>query len=192
MKHLKATLCAAAATLATMAPQAFAADGTITFTGAVSGQTCTVNGSTSGSDFTVALPAVRAASLDADGDTAGRTPFTIALTSCNPTTGTVAVHFETGANTDVVTGRLRNTVVTTAATETAAAVTGAGNVQVGLLNADQSAIVLGAAFGAQNSQTVALASGAANLQYYAQYVATGAAATAGTLSTSTTYTIVYP
>ena len=51
-------------------------------------------------------------------------------------------------------------------------------------------IKLGAERASQNSKSVALANGAAKLDYLAEYVATGAA-TAGDLSTSATYSIVY-
>ncbi|MWL86411.1 MULTISPECIES: fimbrial protein [unclassified Cupriavidus] len=192
MRYLKATLFAAAASLATIAPQAFAADGTITFTGAVSAQTCTVAGPGGNTDFSVTLPTVRAAALSADGDTAGRTPFNVQFTGCNPTTGNVAVYFEPSASMDVATGRLRNMFQTVPATETTPAVNPAGNVQIGVLNADLSQIMMGSAFGTQNSQTVPLAAGAATLRYFAQYVATGGGASAGQISSTATYSVVYP
>ncbi|PRE84487.1 fimbrial protein, partial [Burkholderia gladioli] len=62
-------------------PFVFAADGTITFMGNVTAQTCTINGNGSGSkNFTVTLPTVSASSLATAGATAGATPFNIALT----------------------------------------------------------------------------------------------------------------
>ena len=62
--------------------------------------------------------------------------------------------------------------------------------QVRLLNADQSAIDVSKAAGAQSSAPVAISSGAANLNYFAQYYAIGQA-TAGTVSTSVQFTMQY-
>lgn len=52
---------------------AYAADGTITITGKVLENTCTLGG-TSG-DYTVPLPTVIKTALDVSGRTAGDTPF---------------------------------------------------------------------------------------------------------------------
>ncbi|ELA01380.1 fimbrial protein [Cupriavidus metallidurans] len=192
MKHIRTKILATSLLLATMSPAAFAVDGTITFTGRVTGQTCTISGNgRPAGDFTIVLPTVTASTLNTAGNIAGRTPFNIRLTNCNPNTGNVAVHFEPGAAVDLGTGRLKNTVVNSPASGSTPAITGASNVQIGLLNSDMTNINVGAAFASQNSQRVAITSGAATLQYYAQYVATGAA-TLGTLQTSATYSIVYP
>lgn len=191
MKNARKKLLAASLLLAAASPAAFAADGTITFNGRITAQTCRIAGNGGAANFTVTLPTVSASTLRANGNAAGRTPFDIRLTNCTPNTGNVAVFFESGPNVDLATGRLRNTVTAVAATGNTPAVVPATNVQVALLNADLSAISVGAAFAAQNTQRVALAGGAATLQYYAQYVATGAS-TAGTLSTTSQYSIVYP
>ena len=157
-----------------------AADGTININGAVAAQTCTINGNGAGSnDFTVTLPAVSASALSAAGQTAGRKPFNIALTACTPATGNVHTFFEPGPTTDTTTGNL----VLEAG--------GATNVQIGLQNADFSPIKVGFADASQNSASVGIDSGAANLSYYAQYVATGVA-TAGAANSSVMYTIAYP
>lgn len=164
---------------AAMASQfAAAADGTITFTGNVTAQTCTINGGGANNNFTVALPTVSASSLAAAGQTAGRTPFKIALTACTPATGTVHTFFEPGPTTDLATGNL---IVATG---------GASNVEIGLLNSNFSAIKAGAADASQNSQTAAITAGSATLNYYAQYTATGAA-TAGAANSSVMYTLSY-
>lgn len=182
-KLISALLIAGAATASQVA---FAADGTITFSGAVTAQTCTINGNGSGSkNFTVTLPTVSASSLATAGATAGATPFNIALTACTPTTGTNAVkavhaYFEAGPTIDTTTGNL------------ILASGGATNVEIQLLNAaDQSAVKLGQADASQNSKPVNVsAGGAATLQFYAQYYATGAA-TAGAANSSVMYTIAY-
>ncbi|WP_288194998.1 hypothetical protein [uncultured Phyllobacterium sp.] len=66
----------------------------------------------------------------------------------------------------------------------------AGNVQLQLLNADHSQVLLGNPLGLQNTQSVAVEGGGAALRYYAQYVATGAA-TAGAANSSVTFTMIY-
>ncbi|MCC7597903.1 type 1 fimbrial protein [Janthinobacterium sp. FW305-129] len=173
-------LAALIAAASAMPALAHAADGTITFTGQVTAQTCTINGG-AGKDFTVALPPVSASSLSIDGATAGRTPFKIVLTACTSATGNVSAYFEAGTTIDTATGRLKNAAGT------------ATKVQIGLLNSDltNTAIVLGAAQAAQNSQSVAIASNTATLNYFAQYVASGGAAGVGTVSTSVMYTMSY-
>ncbi|WP_019448647.1 fimbrial protein [Cupriavidus sp. BIS7] len=191
MKNIRAKILATSLVLAAVSPAAFAADGTITFTGRVSAQTCTISGDGGGRNFTVTLPPISSSTLATANNVAGRTPFNIRLTGCTPNTGNAAVHFEPGATVDLGTGRLRNTVVTAPASGSTPAVTAAGNVQIGLLNADLTSIAVGSAFASQNSQQVAISNGAATLQYFAEYVATGAA-TAGTLSTSVMYSVVYP
>jgi major type 1 subunit fimbrin (pilin) len=164
---------------AAMASQfACASDGTITFTGNVTAQTCTISGNGTTNNFTVALPSVSSSSLAAAGQTAGRTAFNIALTACTPATGTVHTYFEPGATTDLTTGNL---IVATG---------GATNVEIGLLNSDFTPIKAGAADASQNSESVSIAAGSATLNYYAQYTATGAA-TAGKANSSVTYTLSY-
>jgi major type 1 subunit fimbrin (pilin) len=181
-KRMKKTLISAlfVAGAAMVAQGAFAADGTITFTGNISAQSCTINGNGSGSkDFTVALPTVSASTLAAAGATAGRTPFNIALSDCTPASGNVHTYFEPGPTVDSATGML----VLNAG--------GASNVEIGLQNSDFSNIVVGAADASQNSKSVAISeSGAATLNYYAQYVATGVAS-AGAANSSVMYTLSY-
>lgn len=172
--------------IAVTSQAAFAEDGRITFSGNVTAQTCTINGNGSGSkDFTVALPTVSTSLLATVGATAGATPFNISLTACTPTTGTNAVkavhaYFEAGPTIDTTTGNL---ILATG---------GASNVEIQLLNAaDQSAVKLGQADASQNSKAVNVSTGgAATLQFYAQYYATGAA-TAGAANSSVMYTIAY-
>ncbi|HEY3597971.1 MAG TPA: fimbrial protein [Paraburkholderia sp.] len=167
----------AAAALAPVSANAF--DGTITFNGSLSAQTCTINGNgTSAKNFAVTLPTVSTGSLAAVNATAGRTPFNIALSGCTPGTGNVSVYFEPG-NTDTSNGNL---LVNAG---------GAGNVEIQLLNNDASPIKAGFAQASQNSQAVGLAAGAATLNYFAQYFAT-AATTPGPAVSQVNYTIAYP
>ncbi|SDD37985.1 major type 1 subunit fimbrin (pilin) [Cupriavidus sp. YR651] len=170
------------AAAAILSQSAFAVDGTISFTGSISAQTCTIAGNgASGGDFVVALPRVSTASLNTPGSTAGRTFFTISLSGCTPAAGDVHTFFEAGPTTDTATGNL----ILASGTGTAT------NVQIGLLNADTSPIRAGFPDASQNSRNVALSGGAATLRYIAEYVATGAA-TAGTANSSVRYTVVYP
>ena len=169
--------------LALATSTAFAADGTITINGQVTDNTCTVN-TVQGKDFTVTLPTVSKQVLAAAGDTAGRTPFTINLTGC--TAGSkVATYFEPGATVDFNTGRLNNASGT------------AKNVQVQLLGSDNTAIKVlagsgsGLDFAQTNSQWVdVVAGGSADLNYYAEYYATGTSE-AGSVATTVKYTIIY-
>ncbi|MCD9085942.1 fimbrial protein [Stenotrophomonas sp. SY1] len=168
--------------MATVAPlAAHAADGTITFTGNVTDQTCTVSSSGGNATFTVNLPTVSRTSLAAAGATAGQTPFAINLSQCSA--GNVATYFEPGASVDLSSGRLNNQ-----------AASGAGNVQIQLLGDNNQFLpVLAAGTGVAqgNSQWVSVAAdGSANLNYSAEYYATGAA-TAGDVSTQVNYTIIY-
>lgn len=168
-----------AAGVIAISQNALAADGTITFNGNITAQTCTVNGNGAGANnFTVALPTVSSSILASAGQTAGRTPFNIALTNCAPNSGNVHTFFESGATTDSTTGNL----ILTAG--------GATNVQLGLLNADATAIKAGFADASQNSKSTAITNGSATLSYFVQYVATGAA-TAGAANSTVVYTVAY-
>ncbi|HEH8398677.1 TPA: type 1 fimbrial protein [Pseudomonas aeruginosa] len=170
---------AAAVLLATSAPAAFAADGTLTINGKITAQTCTISGNGGGKDFTVTLPTISNSALPAVGATAGRTPFNIALSACTPNSGNVLVYFEPGSNASSSTGNLHNT-----------ATGGAANVQVSLLNGDMTKINMNNGQATQNSKPVALTNGAATLNYYAQYVSTGAV-TAGDVTAVSMYSVVY-
>lgn len=162
-----------------------AADGTITFNGNITGQTCDINGNgTGGKDFTVTLPTVSKSTLASAGSWAGRTPFSIGLSNCSPATGNVSTYFEPGASVDLTTGQLAVDSGANAAT----------NVELALLNSDTSQIHVGATTGgadSSGSESVALSSGAATLNYYVQYVAYNGAATEGSVASRVNYTIVY-
>ncbi|MCY1280318.1 Major fimbrial subunit SMF-1 [compost metagenome] len=161
----------------------FAADGQINFTGQVTAQTCSIDGNGSGGvDFTVNLPTVSVSTLAAAGETAGNTPFTIALSNCTPDSGNVHTFFEAGPTTNLATGNLTLTD----------GVAAAGNVEIQLLNGgDQSQIMVGYADAAQNSRSVALNAGAATLSYSAQYVAVGGGAVPGLANSYVQYSIAY-
>lgn len=181
MKFNRSGVIAAVVAMVAALPMAsHAADGTITFNGSITAQTCSISGNGSGSsDFNVTLPTVSVSSLTLGGQPAGRTPFAIALTGCSPNTGNVHTLFEAGPTTDATTGNLMLNAG------------GATNVEIGLLNgSDLSPIKVGFADASQNSQSVAITGGTATLPYYAQYVATGVP-TAGAANSSVMYTLVY-
>ncbi|WP_322074886.1 fimbrial protein [Burkholderia cepacia] len=166
----------------------FAADGVISFTGAVTAQTCTIDGNGTGAkNFTVALPAVSASALTSAGQTAGLTPFNISLTKCTPVGSdagaikAVEAHFEMGPLVNPESGNLSLDQIKGVA----------NNVEIQLLNSDgKTAVNLGTT-GVTNVPAVPVgADGNAKLQFYAQYRATGVAS-AGSANSSVMYTIVY-
>lgn len=169
-----------AAIMITGISAANAADGTITINGLVTDKTCDIV-TPQGKDFTVTLPTVSKQTLSKAGDVAGRTPFTINLAKCSE--GKVATYFEPGATVDFASGRLNNQ-------DTA----GAKNVQVQLLGSNNQFVPVLAAGknGSQtNSQWVDVAdAGSVDLNYYAEYFATDASS-AGKVTTSVQYTIIY-
>lgn len=169
----KLLLVAAIVALAPMS--AMAVDGTINVTGQVTASTCKINNAVSPATIDVVLPTVSTTSLNANAVTAGNKAFTIALSECGALTQAVT-YFEQGANT-LANGNLKSNGT-------------ANNVQVRLLNNDLTAIDVSKASTLQNSKPVAISSGAANLNYWAQYYAIGQA-TAGTVTTSVQFTMQY-
>ncbi|WP_191576704.1 fimbrial protein [Achromobacter insolitus] len=175
----KVFIALAISAFASTAQLAFAADGTITFTGAVSANTCTIDGNGSGNkNFNVLMPSVGVDALTTAGQTAGTTPFTIRLTGCTPDTGMVHTLFEPGSNGNAATGNLT------------IGAGGANNVEIRLLNGDATPINVTVADEAQNSKAVSLSSGEASLNYLAQYFALGQAS-AGNVTATAKYTIIY-
>ena len=172
---------------------AHAADGRITFDGEIADSTCQINGLAKNADLMVKLPKVNSSALATDGDSAGLTSFTLKLTGCKATSGSVYPHFLFGDTIDPRTNRLINSNTGNG---------GARNVQIALLNDDLSPIDLARDAGEQNvtkteltpvtSGTPANTSGEATLKFYAQYVATGGGASAGVVHANVMYAMVYP
>jgi major type 1 subunit fimbrin (pilin) len=174
-----------------------ASDGTITFTGGVTANTCTVkvNGAGSG-DGAVTLPTVSQSALvtGAAKTTAAGTFFHIDVSACTLThtdlsggvaPTTVKVYFEAGPNVNPLTGGLINTVV-------------GSNVEVNLYNASsagQANIVTTQILPGTlpNSTHMIDLSAGGSEYFYAGYSTAGAgiAATAGLVSTSVTYSLIY-
>jgi major type 1 subunit fimbrin (pilin) len=174
-----------------------ASDGTITFAGAVTANTCTVSVNASGNNATVTLPTVSTSALTnvATKTTASGTFFNVAVSLCTATPiadiggvapTTVAIYFEAGPNVDEVTGGLINA-------------SGGSNVEVNLYNASAASVV-GTQIkpGTLTNQPLAQAIGSGGTQwFYAGYSTAGtnglagAVATAGAVNTSITYSLVY-
>jgi len=189
----RALLAAGIATTMAMPLATHASDGTITFTGGVTANTCTVNVNGSGSNnATVVLPIVDTAALTNASNplkTAAGTFFNMAVSACTATNAdvngvtptTVQIYFEAGPNVDEATGGLING--------------GTSNVEVNLYNASNSAVV-GTQIkpGTNTNQPSTLVIGSGGTQwFYAAYSTAGAnlAATAGTVTTSITYSLIY-
>lgn len=145
----------------------------------------------------MALPTVSTAALDntSTKTTAAGTFFNMAVSACTATPladiggnapTTVAIYFEAGPNVDQVTGGLINTVA-------------GSNVEVRLYNASAAAIVGTQIIpGTQTAQPLTQDIGTGGTQwFYAGYSTAGtnglagAAATAGAVNTSITYSLVY-
>ncbi|ATI83545.1 hypothetical protein CGA24_00035 (plasmid) [Salmonella enterica subsp. enterica] len=161
-----------------------AGNGTISFTGAVNNQTCnaTVNGATGPTAATVTLPTVQASVLGTTGNTAGATAFNMDISGCAATNpvgaGTVKAFFEKGPNVDS-NGRLINTATGGASNVVLELVDGTGNVAVKAGDISQN-----------SGNYVAITNGNATLPYSVRYYATGAA-TAGAVTSSVTYSLIY-
>lgn len=172
----------------TLATQAAAFDGQITFEGAISDVTCIVTGGEDGgaesasSNFTINLPPVSTTALAASGQRAGDTKFYLKLSGANCADGKTAnVIFEKAqSEIDSATGNLTNLIPKQDG--------GSENVQVALLNKDKTTLDLNKSNASH--QPVVIANNTARFDYWAQYYATGQA-TAGEVRSLVTYSISY-
>lgn len=164
--------------VAAFAPNAaHAVDGTITFSGKISANTCTVGSSVNGvagaSSFTVTLPTVNAAALGSANTVAGTTPFAIALTSCSAGMTSVKAYFEP---TSAINGSGR-------------LASGVAGVDLQLLNDSGTAINLNTQ---ANATSATVVSTKATLNYSVQYYNNGAGSVGtGLVSVPLSYSIVY-
>ncbi|MFJ9452758.1 MULTISPECIES: fimbrial protein [unclassified Herbaspirillum] len=171
-----------------------AADGTITFNGNVTGQTCSISGNGGTKDFTVKLDSAPTSALAGKGQTAVVRNDTIrfVLTGCTnngatpAANGAVRVRFDGGPTVNPTTHRLINTTGANFAT----------NVEIGLINSDFSDINIG---GDQNTggnpyipitgdTSATPSTGTATVVYGTKYVATGIA-TRGQVVTTVQYSL---
>jgi major type 1 subunit fimbrin (pilin) len=158
------------------AASAFASSGTIDISGKVEDSVCNIEATGNAVGNTLVLPTVFKSELASDGATAGATGFQFAMTGC-PTTGSVSAYFEI-TNVDSTTGNLVNK-----------AAVPAENVQVQIMNADGEVIDLNT--NSYNGVVALDTAGAATIDYSAQYIAKGGAATAGDVETQLVYTVRY-
>lgn len=189
--NLKPTLLAVGLAVAcggmAIAPAALAADGTITINGQVVAATCNIsfNGGTAAAtpaNGTVTLPPVATTSLGSNGATAGPMPFSVGISGCADQSSKKMVAVFSGANISSTDGNLALSGSSTAT-----------NVEVQLAEAATPNTGLKLNLGEDNqgvTPVVVDASGNATANFIAQYYATNAA-TAGTVTTSVDYTLVY-
>lgn len=179
----KVALIAAMGVLLGSAGAQAAGNGTINFIGKVVAQTCnaSVNGTDAATAATVTLPTVATNVLSAQGKVAGQTAFNMSLTGCaTGATGsnTVKAFFEQGATVDT-NGRLINQTSGGASNVVLELMDGTGNTAIKAGDASQN-----------TGNYVPIASGAASLPYGVRYYATGTA-TAGAVTSSVTYSLIY-
>lgn len=172
--------------------------GTITISGSIIGDTCSITfggagvatGTTgtgpTGAAGTVTLPTVTTQAFGAAGSVAGNTPFSIKLAGCNAALTTAQTLWSSSSNINTD-GNLKNTAA------------GGSNVEVQLLDANGGGATAmnlskGTAAG-QGSNAVNFSTGAsagqATLNYQAQYYATAATTTAGAVTTTVNFVINY-
>lgn len=168
--------------------------GTITINGQIVSSTCNVAINDSNNP-TITLPTYDTGALATAGAATGWTAFTMVLSGCTAVTGvptpgtnpTKVFPYFTGTNIDTTTGYLKNTITSGS---------GGSNVEIALSNGQTAtagatgALALAAASGSQNV-TAQLLSGNPSFTFYAGYVANGAAATAGAVSTTVQYALNY-
>lgn len=186
-KMIKVGLLAAA--IGAVSGSAFASDGTITFNGKITDITCTVQVNGGSASSTVTLPTVSTTALKAINNTAGVTPFTVSLDGCQqnqtPYTGTTAkatVFFEPGASIDTAAGTLKNM-----------ATNGAKLVDLQVLDGGVNGTPIHLGDAAQltsNAPVIIAKTGATTIPYAVRYHATGAT-TAGAVTSSVVYDVVY-
>lgn len=150
-----------------------ASDGTVTFTGAITDQTCVVDASSA--NLTVDLGTIGSSSFSAAGDTAGASRFDISLTGCPGTFTKVAARFDgptDSTNPDLL--ALTNTG------------TQASGVAIQIANIDGSSLNIG-----QESTQFPIDSTASTLKFIARYEATSSTVTPGDAGSVAQFTITY-
>ncbi len=176
MKNTKKYMVVSALMAVSFHTCAMAEGGTITYTGMITSQTCTINDGSP--DFSVKLPTIAVETLMKSGETSGRTPFRIRLSNCDEDLEGVGVFFEPGANTSHKNNRLINLGT-------------AQNVELQILNDDLAPVKLNEGVDAQDVKFVPVKNRGAVLTYFTQYYAEGTP-DAGSVESNTQYTVIYP
>lgn len=182
MHNIKLTLCAMA--LAAASTSALAAtQGTVTFNGQLTADTCEI--SPESENRVVPLPPVAIATLNGPGIEAGTTGFELNVVNCPSDITQVAAHFEAigSSGADTATGNLTN-----ASTDANPAT----NVQVRLFDADGNHLPVGSTGpGVDIVRPTPTSNGTATMYYAGGYYST-AATTAGPVYAQVRYTLAYP
>ncbi|MGB8665391.1 MAG: fimbrial protein [Serratia inhibens] len=177
-KNVIATALVATAVFCSTAMAVAAADGTVNFTGKISDNVCKVDFGGGSTALTVNLGEVARTSFSAGvGATSSATKFTLKLSDCPATATTAKVKFDgvaDGVNPQV----LAVDAATGAATGVAVQLSDAPNGVLPLYTASK-------AFPLQASPVVN------DLDFYARYIATKAAVTAGPANSTATFTVNY-
>ena len=171
-----------------LSSMAHAGDATVNVSGAVSDSTCKINGNiqngSSVSSLSISLGAVSKADFAAAGKlgnvVTGTTAsgFNIALTSC-PASAMLSLALDGTGSIDASTGTYKNTVTG-----------GASNMNVQIVNAENSSNTPLNPFGTSSIGKITDASGSVNFLLGARYYATGPA-TAGAFTTTAGFSIIY-
>lgn len=177
-KEFRAVLFTVVCSAGLSSPIAYAADGTITFTGKVLQQTCTID--TNNQNKTVTLPSVSAAAFAAPGGSAARTPLELSFTNC-PAGQQVSAYFEPGITVDSTSGHLNNTAKGNDV---------ADNVQIRLLDDNLTKIKIDGTANPTQWITTSADQQSVTLNYFAEYVASGVV-TPGNVTSNVSYVIIY-
>ncbi|NUU37831.1 type 1 fimbrial protein [Pseudomonas sp. C2B4] len=159
-----------------------ASDGTINFVGTIKDVTCTVKAAGTSGISTVTLPTISKNALTTVGATAGDTNFNIDLSNCSGTDvagSGVAVHFEPGQNVNA-NGRLINNGLATGVDLALYQANAASPLNLGVAPV--------AAYKTMNGTTP---NGSVSMPYTVKYYATSATPSAGTVTSSVVYSVVY-
>ncbi|HAV1831838.1 TPA: type 1 fimbrial protein [Enterobacter hormaechei subsp. steigerwaltii] len=157
-----------------------AENGTVSFSGQLTGSTCDASVEGQGPDATIVLPTETADEVNTKGE-AGKTPFTITLSNCQGSYGTARAYFEGGSTVST-----NYTLLNTGGT--------ASGVHLILRTAADTFIKPGIDASMQNGQFYDISSGSATMNYNISYISnanTGGPATGGTVKSSVTYSIEY-
>lgn len=180
MRYFKLSAASAAAALVLMSTSARASDGTITFNGNLQTTTCAVTAASA--SLTVGLPTLAASTFTALKPSAGQTNFSIAVSGCPTGAGaptSFTTFFEAGPTVNLANGYLKNTGTAT-------------GVELRLLNASNSAVIdLSKPAGSQNVAAASLpaGTGAGQANFWVEYY--GTSATAGSVTSNITYSVIY-
>ena len=161
---------------------AMAADGSITFAGKITDNTCTIDTNPAGPGFVkaVKLPTVNKSNFTAAGSVAGQTMFSLEVAACDA--DTVRANFEAGTTVDLATGRLITQGDSAARAD----------MQIEILNAAQSPINLAT----NDGNTVTTLTGttpnkAGEIIFFARYYATQADVAVGAVTSSVSFVMDY-